>query len=67
MENIQPVLVGEVPEEESAARPSSGGEEGGKGLLMSAPGLSPGPGTGLGGLNTTKSRYLIYKVHILLS
>lgn len=44
-----------------------GGEEGGKGLLMSALGLSPGPGTGLGGLNTTKSRYLIYKVHILLS
>lgn len=44
-----------------------GGEEGGKGLLMSALGLSPGPGTGLGGLNTTHSRYLIYKVHILLS
>lgn len=38
-----------------------------KGLLMSALRLCPGPGTGLGGLNTTNSRYLIYNVHILLS
>lgn len=55
--------MGVVLEEE---RPGSGGWEG-KGLLTSALRLSPGPGTGLGALNRTNSRYLIYKVHILLS
>lgn len=60
--------MGVVLEEE---RPGSGewgmGGWEGKGLLTSALRLSPGPGTGLGALNRTNSRYLIYKVHILLS